>query len=649
MFSQPVEDIFDSFKKEVLEKNPDDDNRNVIIVCKNQETVETKKKLLLLYSRLFRSILCDVQNDDVVFVPDYTKNAIEKTIEILQFQWNEEVDSWNLEVVQLISDFQIELGSFQKKVKKKDIVPAPPRDIPIENRSEIIERPVEVNKIPLRKVQEANCPICPSRTFTGVKFKDTLKCHIGSIHFNKEILAEIDVYFTSSNCRDCGKVYTNNSQKKKHLIFNHTKYVDEVMKLVNQAVSEAEQNNEQHSSKEAKIVNNVDEQDTKTEAIISTNLENINTEEAKLFCSFKCGKFWDVKDNKLYIKLHLLSHFSKEFSRYHSEYIENKRCKKCPNNNANLTNSQFQNKHLYMTHQLLAQELEEKFNAIVIGEKKVIDSPRKITDNFKNFVNFQESFKSPISVVKSQNNGNTGGMPSCNQEVVDKEKEMSQHSEKKSNTEEITTTSAMEAGVISLQEESVQSSLIHEDEATTEGKEDAENESDKDDLDSLLGSDDEEDEPEKDGEDIQKLLLADNSDSDSDDDESSIGRRVSEDFENEEFVDFGESETDLGSKSEVFEAEEENVIDSMVEENVEDESPSEEVGEAEDIQNQLLMDQDMSDEEDDEEDEQGDFDNEDDTMNPTDTTPDNEDDLLQQNLLCDQDISDDEDMSDDDD
>ena len=93
MFSQPMEDIFNSFKNEVLEKNPDKDNHKVKLVCKNRETVETKTKLLILYSRLFRSILSDVQNkddtDNIVFVPDYSKNAIEKTIEILQFQWNE--------------------------------------------------------------------------------------------------------------------------------------------------------------------------------------------------------------------------------------------------------------------------------------------------------------------------------------------------------------------------------------------------------------------------------------------------------------------------------------------------------------------------------------------------------------------------------
>merc|ERR1711884_328267 len=46
-------------------------------------------------------------------------------------------------------------------------------------------------------------------------------------------------------------------------------------------------------------------------------------------------------------------------------------------------------------------------------------------------------------------------------------------------------------------------------------------------------------EHDEDTEDIQKMLLEDNSDSDSDDDDDSIDQRVSADFENEDFVDFG--------------------------------------------------------------------------------------------------------------
>merc|ERR1712227_644484 len=123
--------------------------------------------------------------------------------------------------------------------------------------------------------------------------------------------------------------------------------------------------------------------------------------------------------------------------------------------------------------------------------------------------------------------------------------------------------------------------------------------------------------------------LADNSDSDSDD-ESSIGRRVSEDFENEEFVDFGNSEIDSGD---AFESEDND-------ENFTEETKNNTVGEAQDIQNKLLMDQDMSDDE--EEEDQDDCDIENDPKHSMDTTEDNEDDILQQNLLCDQDISDDD-------
>ena len=91
MFSQPTEDIFISFKNEII-RNPSSEVLN--IVCKNQETVEIKKKMLLLYSKLFRSIFNDerIKDDTVVYIPDYTKDAIENMIKILEFQWNEDLE-----------------------------------------------------------------------------------------------------------------------------------------------------------------------------------------------------------------------------------------------------------------------------------------------------------------------------------------------------------------------------------------------------------------------------------------------------------------------------------------------------------------------------------------------------------------------------
>ena len=57
--------------------------------------------------------------------------------------------------------------------------------------------------------QEVNCVYC-ERTFVGSlsKLKDKLKCHIGNIHFSREMEKEISVFFDNDHkCKECGKSY----------------------------------------------------------------------------------------------------------------------------------------------------------------------------------------------------------------------------------------------------------------------------------------------------------------------------------------------------------------------------------------------------------------------------------------------------------
>ena len=161
------------------------------------------------------------------------------------------------------------------------------------------------------------------------------------------------------------------------------------------------------------------------------------------------------------------------------------------------------------------------------------------------------------------------------------------------------------------------------------------------------------------------MLLEDNSDSDSDDDDDSIDQRVSADFENEDFVDFGNQDNlsavipNGGADNEDVIEKDEKVDDSRVElegDLRKDENSGEfnksNMGKLEDddVQQELLRLQDMSDDED-EEDDSNISGGQEDQM---DTSPSDSDhldnEILQQKLWGDQDFSsdeeDDENMSD---
>ena len=81
------------------------------------------------------------------------------------------------------------------------------------------------------------CPECPRRFNTGgPRLKDNLKCHIGNIHFSDRLLAEAAIYYISDKCKECGHNGKNNALKKKHMMFNHTKYVTEIITIVENAM-----------------------------------------------------------------------------------------------------------------------------------------------------------------------------------------------------------------------------------------------------------------------------------------------------------------------------------------------------------------------------------------------------------------------------
>ena len=367
MYQHPTSEVFLSVREDV---SSNEAHHDLMLVCRDRDEgiVQTNKSLLGLYSPLLRRIFGDMTSNsdvDMVILPDLKKATVAEMLKILSFKWSE-ADCWGLDVVNLLRDLNVTIvfNSANDVSLKNDEQSESHHKIELSGTKENTVVSVEIaasdalneeQKVPSDKEMnefmtkastkhEAKCPRCP-RTFSGPKVKDLLKCHVGLIHFHNEVVSEIQTYFNNSNnCRDCGKVYTNQSSRKKHLVFNHTKYVQQVMTVVNQSL---------------------DGPAVSEEAEVPTMKKMF-----EFSCSFNnCVKHWESKDNTVsslhYIKSHLLTHFSDKFSSYQKEYFKNKMCTKCNSLNTLYTNLYLQNRHLFEKHNILSEEIQETFEGIV--------------------------------------------------------------------------------------------------------------------------------------------------------------------------------------------------------------------------------------------------------------------------------------------
>ena len=361
-----------------------------------------------------------------------------------------------------------------------------------------------------KKVPEANCPVkkC-SRLFTGAKVKDSLKCHIGRMHFNQEIQDLVDrEYFVDSNkCKYCGKLFSNQSTKRKHLVFNHTKYVQEIMNLVNKAVERSKDMTDRPSSSplkqtaNQKIGVNVRKTSDSSQAPLKSPLKPQDLIKT-VTCSFhNCGVKWKKEISKEIVRNHLISHFYERMNKIHKNYFKDTFCIKCKINSPKKWN----NRHLYEKHDLFKEEVEKLFKEMFPIEEATPSSP----------VVKQEKFTE---------------MPSDEKEVLE-------------NDARLNTPQPDNIVLYCLSSSSPEKSSdavnanadgkYHESGICTENSEKT--------MESQDGQDSQSDE---DTAYIQRMLLEDNSDSDSDTDSDSLAKRVDEDFEDEEFVDFGNPEND---------------------------------------------------------------------------------------------------------
>jgi len=215
---------------------------------------------------------------------------------------------------------------------------------------------------PPKNELNTKCPMC-DREFSGTfgRLKDKLKCHIGMLHYHNEMLSQYDEFYGNSNtCLKCGKNFDNlsNSYKenarKKHLVFNHSKYAREILKIVVEHLGVASDMNFKLRDTAAQ---DIEEEDVKKEK------EKSNF---SYFC-LECEHGWISSQNsKKLIRKHVLYHLKDDFQHHVAQNFISNTCLVC---GKSIQTNQDKRLHLYEKHGVLTGKINFQVEGILKNKK----------------------------------------------------------------------------------------------------------------------------------------------------------------------------------------------------------------------------------------------------------------------------------------
>ena len=188
------------------------------LVISGSDGVPININNLWLFSPLVRSILASLTKAEqhLIILPGISSEDIRNGLAILN---GPDPDN---ELIFFNKKAKVVLDSLGIDLTKSELVKRSDDNLKIADRGAV------------RNSQEVNCVYC-ERTFVGSlsKLKDKLKCHIGNIHFTQEMQEEISVFFNNDHkCKECGKSYHKENMKRKHLTFNHSYLVEQIINLI---------------------------------------------------------------------------------------------------------------------------------------------------------------------------------------------------------------------------------------------------------------------------------------------------------------------------------------------------------------------------------------------------------------------------------
>ena len=285
------------------------------------------------------------------------------------------------------------------------------RDLNIESK----RSPLETHNIYPEKstrVLQVKCPQC-QQNFTGVRSKVTflLKTHLCNIHLHGKLSVEAKKQFINKKCKLCEENINGGScGRKKHLLFSHSIFIEEVQALIDSAFvkagemkletaskpddiktknftapeksskiskSDIKDTDDEHQQKSVSLQLNgtkrgnggsegSDNQDVTIRKETKTEGDN-KVLKGRIFSCTMCPKLWKRPVNiQASLNSHVLPHFHDRFDAEILSIFTLDQCGKC--GERVVTNSRKRN-HLYHRHSTLKTEIQTTFKAILRSSK----------------------------------------------------------------------------------------------------------------------------------------------------------------------------------------------------------------------------------------------------------------------------------------
>ena len=234
---------------------------------------------------------------------------------------------------------------------------------------------------------EIKCPKCPQK-FSGLQTKVTglLRAHIGNIHFHNHLTEEIKKIFVHKKCNLCKEDINGGvSGRKKHLLFSHSLFVDEIQALMNTTFQgtlafdntliatrrEVAPTLKTHMLPDTVIEPTLEDgklSQKQPKHATKEHPKNEGKHTGKVYSCNTCTKTWRQHKNiTKYLSDHVQTHIHDKFkTEIQKSFIGNK-CDKC---GEHVVHDCKKRSHLYTKHGSHRSEIQQTIKAILAAGKE---------------------------------------------------------------------------------------------------------------------------------------------------------------------------------------------------------------------------------------------------------------------------------------
>merc|ERR1719318_2113181 len=410
-FREHIETITNAVRKAEGDENG---IPNLVFLCKDGKKVECDMSYTLLFSPFIRSILDSINFGNLgtlsISLPDFQAATVESLNKITALAWDES-DVWSSDDLELFTTFNIDVGVPEIV---SDIEDKLDTGVDISNTTEereiVLDSESNGDDEASGDEEESDglkysCPKCPKQ-FTGTlpSIKDSMRCHVGLDHLDTELEAFVGKTFSEDTCSICQKVFKSLQRQKKHLLLTHKALAVKLSAILDTAFKNSKTetlqgseekslllvklatHEDQNSLKEKRITDDIlDESRKKFEAKFPTltldisrkvipvtgdKSDKISSDETRFQCT-ECDQVWpfSVKSFITLCKGHIMAkHFAEGFECQIRNYFRKTYCTLCRKKV-----SGGKKIHLYSVHSILKKEVDNMYLGIKSGGKATLN------------------------------------------------------------------------------------------------------------------------------------------------------------------------------------------------------------------------------------------------------------------------------------